>query len=239
MTPPIQVGNGAFGFTFQHLYWLENGYDGGVIEITQDGGATWTDIGAAATPGYNGGVDGSAVSALAGRPAFTHMSPNYPNFTTVSVNLGTAYAGKTVQVRFRLGSDDALNQVGWMIDNVAFTGITNLPFRVPVADTSPCLPLAVGDEAPTELAFAVSGANPVRGDARFRFALPQASHVRIGLYDVNGRRVATLADAEFGAGTFEATWRRGGDAAVGPGVYFARMEAGGQVLRQRMVVLER
>lgn len=70
-------------------------------------------------------------------------------------------------------------------------------------------------------------------------ALPRASHVKIGVYDLSGRRVATLVDGEYGVGAYDATWHRGGVGGAGAGVYFARMEAGGQVLKQRMVVLER
>ncbi len=40
--------------TFWHKYQFETGYDGGVVEISVDGGATWQDLGSAiATGGYN------------------------------------------------------------------------------------------------------------------------------------------------------------------------------------------
>src|SRR5262249_42724290 len=46
----------------------------------------------------------------------------------VSLNLGMQLAGKTVQVRFRIGTDEGSGAAGWDIDNIAFTGITNTPF---------------------------------------------------------------------------------------------------------------
>ncbi|HEX8704480.1 MAG TPA: M36 family metallopeptidase, partial [Myxococcaceae bacterium] len=56
VSPPLQVSpTGTFGFTFLHRYAFEQGidedtgdpiyYDGGVIELSNDGGQTWTDIG--------------------------------------------------------------------------------------------------------------------------------------------------------------------------------------------------
>lgn len=238
VTPPIVVGSGPCSFTFQHAYWFETNYDGGVVEITQDGGATWTDLGAAMTPAYTGTIELDTGSPLAGRPAFTSMSAGFPALATASVNLGTAYAGKTIQVRFRLGSDMGFSEWGWMVDDIAFTGITNLPFLVPIPDTTPCSFAAVDGTTPTELSFAVTGANPVRGDATFRFALPNRSHVRIGLYDVSGRLVATLADGTFEAGTFDARWNRSSGAPVGPGVYFARLTQGGETRLARVCVLQ-
>jgi hypothetical protein len=55
------------------------------------------------------------------------------------------------------------------------------------------------------------------------------------VYDILGREVATLADETKEAGTYSITW----DAAGQPsGVYFYRLEAGGQTRIRRMVLLK-
>ena len=55
VSPPLQVGPGAFSFTFSHRYSFEYSgtsyYDGGVIEISTDNGTTWADVGTTAA-GY-------------------------------------------------------------------------------------------------------------------------------------------------------------------------------------------
>lgn len=243
VSPPITVGSGAFTVTFRHAYQFEadmaGNYDGGVVEISQDAGATWTDVGASMTPAYPGTISSDWDNPMPGRAAFVGTSASYPALSTATLAFGTAYAGKSVRIRFRFASDGSFGSVGWFVDDITVSGVTNFPFRALVADGSPCAPLAVGDDVPAEISFAVAGANPARGDARVRFALPRATHVKIGVYDLSGRRVATLVDGEYGAGAYDATWHRGGEGGAGAGVYFARMEAGGQVLKQRMVVLER
>jgi hypothetical protein len=141
-----------------------------------------------------------------------------------------------VRLRFRIGADGATGDEGWFIDDLVFTGLTNAPFPVLIADPGPCVPVAVGEDLPTELEFEVAGAHPIRGVPRFRFALPKASRVTISVYDVSGRRVATLADGEFTAGVHHASWiDRGAERRAG--VYFTRLVADGSVLDRRVVVL--
>ncbi len=147
VSPDLRVApTGSFGFTFRHRYSFEfaaspsvENFDGGVIEITQNNGATWTDIGALASPGYTGPIATGGGNPIEGRNAFCQTSPGYPAFTSVTVNLGTAYAGQTVKIRFRLGTDVFVGAPGWEIDDVAFSNITNLPFHALVPDRALCI----------------------------------------------------------------------------------------------------
>ena len=87
-------------------------------------------------------------------------------------------------------------------------------------------------DRPVSLRFAISGPDPFRDDARFRFDLPAAGHVRIEVFDVAGRRMRGSIDEERPAGTNEARWNAG-DAS--PGVYVARLSAAGRSETVRMV----
>jgi hypothetical protein len=140
VSPVLHVGNtGAFGFSFRHRYSFEAPlFDGGVIEISSDGGAHWTDIGASTSPGYNGTLVTGGTNPLNGRPAFVNNSAGYPAFINATVSLAGAYDGMDVLVRFRLGADDNTAAVGWEIDDIAFTGITNTPFHTLVPHQGTC-----------------------------------------------------------------------------------------------------
>jgi hypothetical protein len=122
-----------------------------------------------------------------------------------------------------------------MIDDVSFTGITNAPFITVNAEAGSCNLAGVEDGVPTALAFAINGENPGRGRPSFRFELPVSTHVSIAIYDVAGRRMATIADGGYAAGIHTAGWN--GSEATRAGVYFARMIADGKTLDRRVVVI--
>src|SRR5262245_61094410 len=62
--------------------------------------------------------------------------------------------------------------------------------------------------------------NPTHGRVRVAYSLPEAAHVRISMYDVQGRRVATLADEFTQAGRHDAVWdSKHQPLALPPGVY--------------------
>lgn len=143
ISPALNVGQGPFSITFKHRYDFEIDastgvfYDGAVLEVSTDG-QTWTDVGSHAMPGYSGTLDSPGSNPLAGQRAYVGKSPNYPAFNLETVNLGTMYAGQTVQLRFRIGSDDAAAAKGWEVDDIAFHGITNTPFTTVVSDPNTC-----------------------------------------------------------------------------------------------------
>ncbi len=108
----ILVG-GSSTLEFWHWVELQDGYDGGVLEINVDGGGTWTDLG----PYMNaGGYDRTLTlnGPLAGRDAWTGM---YADWKRTIVDI-TNWAGKSVKFRFRLGCDESKKKFGWWIDDV-------------------------------------------------------------------------------------------------------------------------
>jgi hypothetical protein len=74
--------------------------------------------------------------------------------------------------------------------------------------------------------------NPVTATATISFKLGAPSRVHLAVYDLSGRRVATLAEGSFGAGDHAASWR----ADVPTGVYIYRLQAGDRVAVKKVVV---
>ena len=66
------------------------------------------------------------------------------------------------------------------------------------------------------------------------------SHVRLEVYDLLGRRLATLVDASRAPGNYTATWNGQNDTGqfVGAGVYFYALRVGEIRLTKKMIVLE-
>jgi hypothetical protein len=107
--------------------------------------------------------------------------------------------------------------------------------------TGPSGTLSVGDAAVVaRLALRLAGANPSRSDSRLAYALPRAARVDLEILDLAGRSVRTLASGERAAGEHQARWS--GEAADGsraaPGVYFARLSAGGEAISMRILRIE-
>jgi hypothetical protein len=99
--------------------------------------------------------------------------------------------------------------------------------------------LAVGPDAPRELALAEPGPNPSRGDARVTYVLPRAGVVRLALYDAAGRRVRTLASSREEVGVHELAFTLRDDAgrALPDGLYWLRLETEGGTLARKLLAM--
>jgi hypothetical protein len=94
---------------------------------------------------------------------------------------------------------------------------------------------------PTETRLLAPSPNPMRGGGTVRLDLARAGRVRVEVFDLSGRRVATLADGEFPAGTHALRWdaRRDDGRAAGAGLYFVRMSGPGLTARTVRAALVR
>ena len=121
MSSVVIPSNASSAFLrFDHAYGFEDSstgvtFDGGVVEVSTDGGRSWTDIGDRLTDvGYNGTIATGGGNPLGGRPAFVGESNGY---RASRANLDTL-KGKAVRFRFRIGTDNQVGALGWVIDDV-------------------------------------------------------------------------------------------------------------------------
>jgi hypothetical protein len=115
MTGGVSLPAGAY-LHFNHAYSFENGRDGGVLEYSTNGGASWNDAGSLSTyNGYDGALPTTYGNPLGGRSAFMNDSYGYISTRASLASL----AGQTIRFRFRLGSDSiGPAYYGWFIDDV-------------------------------------------------------------------------------------------------------------------------
>jgi len=76
--------------------------------------------------------------------------------------------------------------------------------------------------------------NPFKSGTTISYELPRAGHVRLALYDVQGKLVRIIIDEEQQAGHHSFWWQAAG---LSSGVYFLRMHAQGLKLATRVVIL--
>jgi hypothetical protein len=122
-TPGIFISSASTRLCFRHAYLLENGYDGGVLEVSSPNinGGAFTEAtdpalgGSFISGGYNATINSNYMSPIADRRAWSGNSGGY--ICTV-VNLGPNVNGQTIKLRFRMGSDNSVDSIGWRIDTI-------------------------------------------------------------------------------------------------------------------------
>ncbi len=109
----------------------------------------------------------------------------------------------------------------------------------PAATLAPNGTVDVDATLPHMLALAMPAPNPSRGVTRLSFDLPRPAHVRLAVFDMQGRRVRVLVDGALPAGTHAASWdgANAAGAGVASGLYVIRLEAEGRTLTRRVSIM--
>jgi hypothetical protein len=76
--------------------------------------------------------------------------------------------------------------------------------------------------------------NPFDHQTTIRFSLPEAAHVTVEVFDIQGRRVALLADQQFESGTTTLPWS---PSRLSGGIYIAVMRTEGRVETQKISLI--
>jgi photosystem II stability/assembly factor-like uncharacterized protein len=124
-TAPVSGTNPGVRLSFRNNYNTEAGFDGGVLEISINGGP-FVDVitagGSWIEGGYNAAI-GVTDSALTGRPAWTGTSNGYITSTVV---LPPASYGQNVQLRWRTAYDTGTNPGGMRVDTISIYASTRV-----------------------------------------------------------------------------------------------------------------
>jgi hypothetical protein len=145
-SPGVSATEAAYvRLTFRHNYNLEAseqdpnvGFDGGVLEISLDGGNTFQDVtvwGAFfEAGGYNRTIATDRGSPIAGRPAW---SGNSGGFVTTIVDLPSELLN--APLRWRMASDNTGSSEGWRVDtaNVVWCHFSGTPTPPPTPTPTP------------------------------------------------------------------------------------------------------
>jgi hypothetical protein len=149
----------ALQLAFRHNFNLEAsdsdpnvGFDGGVLEVSTDGGNTFQDIltagGSFVIGGYNRTISTDRGSPIAGRQAW---SGNSEGFITTVVNLPLIFP---INLRWRMAGDASGSNEGWRVDTVNLSGCLPRPCETPTptptsTPTPPITPTPTPTVTPT------------------------------------------------------------------------------------------
>ncbi len=107
--------------------------------------------------------------------------------------------------------------------------------------TARCDPVITEVASGVPSGFALEGnyPNPASAQTTIAFQVAEAAHVSLEVYDVLGRKVATLVDREMAPSSYKVEWntRSDGGAPLPSGVYVYRLRAGSFTASQQMTVV--
>jgi len=156
------------------------------------------------------------------------------------------------------GIDDPTGTAGNIAADPLFCDVAEGDFRVSPA--GPCAPEQSGgcgligaleadcgtvngvEDSAIPMVFRVDPnyPNPFNPITNIRFAIPEGGHTSVVIFDVKGRKVRTLVDAQLPAATHSVQWRgqddRGRNAAAG--IYFYRVTSGDHSAVGRMALIK-
>lgn len=127
VSPPLTIPanpSPAASLSYKGRYNIEANWDGVVVEISTDGGATWADL--PPTGGYpsdfnqTGNPPINACGYAASHGAFNGSSGGA--FNSYSSDL-SAYHGQTVMIRWSLSTDPGLEEEGFYLDEVKYQSV--------------------------------------------------------------------------------------------------------------------
>ncbi|MEO8514110.1 MAG: T9SS type A sorting domain-containing protein [Ignavibacteria bacterium] len=93
----------------------------------------------------------------------------------------------------------------------------------------------INNQLPAQFSLLQNYPNPFNPVTRISFSVPSKAHIRLVVFDVQGREVAVLADSEFQSGNYDLLFNGEN---LSSGVYFYKIQAGGYQDIKKMVLLK-
>lgn len=206
---------------FYHWYETNDGWDGGNVQISVNGG-DWTLI----YPEEN--YPDNSVVALTGSPGYTGEMLEW---TPAHFDL-TDHIGSSVKFRFRFASTNSEGYRGWFIDHFTIYGADLSENSTHVGDD-------MITDIPKKINLSQNYPNPFNPQTQISFDLPATQKINLKIYDVSGKLIKTLIDEEKEAGYHSVRWNGTDEVgeAVSSGVYIYKLESDNGFSQARQMLL--
>ena len=234
-TPEICVPNAdTIFFTFKQwleaetdLFFENTAYDGGIVEISTDGGFQWNQV--LPTNDYHFVI-----------PAHIQASPFQPGTHVFSGNQDWAeqvldlepYRGQNIHIRFRFGSDNDNDYpfAGWYIDDI----------NVKYVDRSTNIKPIDLKNYQHDYFLLKNYPNPFNSSTQIKYSIPLDGKVNISVYNISGQLITTLVNRHHQTGQYQIIWE-GLDSnrnSVASGVYFIGIEHNSRMQIKKAILLQ-
>ncbi|MBN1825106.1 MAG: C39 family peptidase [Candidatus Eisenbacteria bacterium] len=212
-----------------HVVWQDYEHGGGDIFYAEYDGSSW----AAAESLASATAEAGTPSVAAGGDGRVHVAWVDHRHSRSEIYARTREGGIwSGDMRLSGGPDHSMlpsiaaNGCGFLC--AAWTdyrhGNTEIYFRCESVETGVALVENAAGARPLPTILSAPRPAPFTVETRLSFSLDRPGRVVLGVYDIAGRRVRSLADAVYPAGVHETAWDGRSDAGrdAAPGVYFVR-----------------
>lgn len=204
---PVLVHQDSSILTYNDIAIVEPGEEGSVfgtpefkdyVVVEGNKGGGWVPL----SDGYDARKDSSWQAIWPGNGSSGKL------FRSHIINLKHAFStGDTILVRFRMYSDDLNVGYGWVIGNI---------------DIQSYLLTHVQEEEERKYEFKLDEnyPNPFNPSTVISYSLSKSTHIKLSVFDINGREVAVLIDKNQNAGNYSKNFDATG---LSSGVYFYQL----------------
>jgi len=214
------AGYSAPRLSFWTRYEIETNWDCGMVQISMDGGSSWTSLkGLYTDPGSGTGAQVKNI-------------PVYHGFQTDWVQEDidlSAYSGKSILLRFTLESDNYVEYDGWYIDDIRIYYYSMENYTS--ADAKPL----------TEFQFKLKQnyPNPFNPTTRIDYQIEKAGPVNLAVYNLLGEKVAEPVSDFQSAGDHSYYFDINTvPSALSSGIYFYVLKSGQLHQTRKMMILK-
>ncbi|HEY6952974.1 MAG TPA: T9SS type A sorting domain-containing protein, partial [Bacteroidota bacterium] len=207
--------------------------------FTGDGGTSWTSIGGNLEEFVDGTGRGpscrwasilptkNGIQVYVATSTGLYSSSAINGTSTVWALEGSSVMGNIVTTMVVTRASDGLVAVATHAN-----GVFSAQAVTSVQTQHPALPLA--------FSLSQNFPNPFNPSTTIHYSIPDKGVVRLTVFDIAGRQVATLDEGEKPAGSYTAVWNgtSANGAQVASGVYFYRLESSGLNITRKMVLLK-
>lgn len=207
----------AYEISFVHKFDTEKYHDGGVVEVTLDGGRSWQVLGFANEQNWYNTEYVTALDII--KPGWTDTA----DWDTARYVFKFDTAAERAVFRFRFESDWSVQRKGWAIDDFCMKATSENPtFVVGSKEYNPVPDSYIGNLSP----------NPSNGITHLPLFNAQAKDIYVNVVNVLGQPVyekthsLERGSAQLVFDTFE--WK--------PGIYFVNVTVDGERVTRKLIV---
>lgn len=144
----------------------------------------------------------------------------------------TPFCGTAIdlRIRFEFFSNSSITADGWYVDDITIMGYTKTGVSSDGRPLAPIIGMKLEQNYP----------NPFNRSTSIRFILSARSPVKLKVYDITGRLVRNMVEGVHESGSYSIVWdgRDNKGRRMGNGVYFYRLDAGGEQRTMKAVLIQ-